>query len=184
MHFTQFLHQCTHSPHFLWLPASLHFTHLLGQFHAPLSSQCMQTHSAKPHSFLSCTCIPPVSNSPRMPSVCWPVRRPRVSAKEDHCRLSVFSPLSAPHFGDIHVIYFMTEDSIWIPFPHQSHATQLLSPYLLECPFYNTSGRHNTSINSTVSVFLPTETRALNSSRQRKWLWKNYYSLLLRMSVW
>lgn len=129
-----------------------------------------QPHTLSKTTFIpQCTCIPHVSTVPQCP---------RLSAYSapGSCESRTLSSssclfLSAPHFGDIRVIYFTAKDSIWIPFLHHSHATQLLSPYLLECSFYNTSGHHNTTINSIVSAFL-LETHGLNSPRQRKWLWK------------
>lgn len=92
-------------------PTSCLFTHLRGQLHAPLSSQCSHTHSLSKTTLIpQCTCIPPVCNRPTMPSAYWPC-----SALQGSCEsrfLSSSSFLSAPHFGDIHVIYFMSEDSI------------------------------------------------------------------------
>lgn len=122
-----------------------------------------QPHALSKTTFIpQCTCIPHVSNSPTMPSVYRPTT-PRVPVRTDHCHLSLLS------FYQFSTLVTYTLFILWLrtqfksPFLHQSHATQWLSPYLLECPFYNTSGHHNTPINSTVSVFLPTEIWGLNS---------------------
>lgn len=91
--------------------ASLHFTHLWGQLCAPLSSQRSHTHSAKPHSSLSAPASLMFLTVPQCPSV-LPACNALGSCESRS--LSSFSSLflSAPHFGDTHIIYFMTEDSI------------------------------------------------------------------------
>lgn len=91
--------------------ASLHFTHLWGQLCAPLSSQRSHTHSAKPHSSLSAPASLMFLTVPQCPSVLPACNA--LGSCESRSLSSFSSPfLSAPHFGDTHIIYFMTEDSI------------------------------------------------------------------------
>lgn len=91
--------------------ASLHFTHLWGQLCAPLSSQRSHTHSAKPHSSLIAPASLMFLTVPQCPSVLPACNA--LGSCESRSLSSFSSPfLSAPHFGDTHIIYFMTEDSI------------------------------------------------------------------------
>lgn len=71
-----------------------------------------QPHTLSKTTFIpQCTCIPHVSNSPTMPSVYRSYNAPGSCESRSLSSFS-FLFLSAPHFGDIHIIYFMTEDSI------------------------------------------------------------------------
>lgn len=180
----------TLAPRFFHTPASCLFTlhpSVWGQLCAPLSSQWSHTHSAKPHSSLSAPAslmfltVPqcPPSTGLQRPVFLWE----RIAAI---FLFYLFHPLPTLVTRTLFILWLRTQFKS--PFLHQSHATQLLSPYLLECPFYSTSGHHNTPINSTVSVLLPTETCGLNSSWKGERVggvvaMKKYYSLLLCMSL-
>lgn len=180
----------TLAPRFFHTPASCLFTlhpSVWGQLCAPLSSQWSHTHSAKPHSSLSAPAslmfltVPqcPPSTGLQRPVFLWE----RIAAI---FLFYLFHPLPTLVTRTLFILWLRTQFKS--PFLHQSHATQLLSPYLLECPFYSTSGHHNTPINSTVSVLLPTETCGLSSSWKGERVggvvaMKKYYSLLLCMSL-
>lgn len=113
---------CTHGTHTCTHTCSplLPHTRLLPLYTSPIcvgAIMCPPLIPVKPHTLSKttfipqCTCIPHVSNSPTMPSVYRPTTL-RVPVRAHRCHLSLLSLPSAPHFGDTHIIYFMTENSI------------------------------------------------------------------------
>lgn len=76
-------------PLFLLTHLSFLFTHLWGNYVPPLIPT--QPHAlSKTTSIPQCTCIPPVSNSPTMPSVSWPTT-PQVPVRAHRCHFFTFS---------------------------------------------------------------------------------------------
>lgn len=123
-----FLHRCKHSPHLLHVPASLLFTHLRGQLHAPpppsagIHTQQNHIHpSVAPASLLFLTV-------PQCPPSAGLYGTLRVSAREDHCRLSVFSLylLSTSVTSTLFILWLRTQFDSPFPISHMPHNCFLL----------------------------------------------------------
>lgn len=104
--------RCTHSAHLLPTTRllALYTSPICGGNYVPPSHPGAAIHTQQNH-------IHPLSAPASLMSLTVPqcplsagLQRHRVAAGADHAHLLSF--LSAPHFSDTHIIYFMTEDSI------------------------------------------------------------------------